>query len=220
MKKYFKWAFIVVGTTIVGNLAWDALRYFFPMAMTSIVKAMMSISSSYTLYLYSYVGRADKNAYSGLLFHIVYGVVVGLVLLYITLMFLEYRATERRIERLKSKITNPEPTLPSKQRSLEEELKELAGLHRSSLKKVCLKSLYSIASLLFLVLNVSSITYQQKLVVKLERAIEIVAPYVSDQQMKEYRSRFRLIDSKELYDSLIDDIDNVARDNGIKIPKT
>lgn len=47
--------------------------------------------------------------------------------------------------------------------------------------------------------------------------IEVVAPYISDVEYKFLRSRFRLIETKSDYDSLIVDINEIAESNNVKL---
>ena len=49
--------------------------------------------------------------------------------------------------------------------------------------------------------------------------IEILAPYMSDQQYKQFKSEFYLIQNKQDYDSLLASLKEIASQENIHLPK-
>lgn len=56
-------------------------------------------------------------------------------------------------------------------------------------------------------------------VVSAVNGMEILAPYISDQQYKHLKSDFHLIQNKQDYDSLLRTLDNIAFNNNVELPK-
>ncbi|MDN5068036.1 hypothetical protein [Aliarcobacter butzleri] len=81
--------------------------------------------------------------------------------------------------------------------------------------------LSSLSILLFMIIMVQNIKLQyiNTSIIYYKQLLNIVAPYLSEQEIKIYNSKFSLIKNKEEYEKLVDELYDISYDNKLEFKK-
>lgn len=104
---------------------------------------------------------------------------------------------------------------------LEKELIELNKERESLMKKSAhrykiLRIIYVLLWCIYIIFTFT-VTYIDSTVSRLTRNIEIVSPYISDQEYKNLKSAFYSMDSREDYTNLVNALEEISSEHGIEL---
>jgi hypothetical protein len=107
------------------------------------------------------------------------------------------------------------------QKSKDDILKELVEAKEQSKKASRLPKIGVIASsivfILMMIFNFSSEMAIREKILRFSNTIDIIAPYVSENDLKKLKSDFRLIKNESDYNIVITKIERLMMDNGLKV---
>lgn len=217
--KYFTKKELILGV-ITGVLSTLIIMWFIePFSKWLIPKFVYlfdTFSLSYSNALYEDVANITAGTIGA------YNVTLSVLLWYAILLFLS--ASVHRIQKKYNKIVNkaiekldPSPEKDSKPDEPEKEITAKSLRKEKTFLNRLFKLIYVLAATSLFLIFYSGIRqiYVYEISSHATRNIEIVSPYISDQEYKQLKSAFYTIDSKADYDSFVDQINLIAEANSL-----
>lgn len=223
-------------STIISAIIGIILTFFFTKVLEPICEFIYSsmlkigdniiISFSNSTYQAIAEGFSEQSTYT--LFYMVILVLFTVSGYFCSWISALHKESQKQSEFLEKKINAPEriqpPILPTKSSfTSSDDVNNIIGrIHRNRRKN---KILYNIIIAVIFFTNFSAFfmysrqVFIREKIISAINSIEIVSPYISDQEYKEFKSAFYLIQNKQDYESLLGDLNAIADINNITLPK-
>jgi hypothetical protein len=166
-----------------------------------------SLSKSFVDYLYENTGDGIREIFSYLPYTL-----VGIIFLVPTLFLMIYTISSF----YKSFKTKKNIEIESKKEKKEEIKKRTRKIHKFELFVMSIA-----ASLIFCYFLSKFIKdhYTYNLTIYIEKSLDIVAPYLNNQERLILKANYRLIDNYEKFNYFNKNLDSIAKENNIVLPK-
>lgn len=222
MKKKAKFVLGILGAIILGAIGsglWElCIKKLFTLIGELIVDLVVSIRVSVLSDIYLQVSRGTVNRviienYSRLsftLFLIMYLIAISLLL-----SFIFKKKTDLILNKLGVDVTKDEvktKSLVIKKLPCKNLFKKLSIANMSELLLIA-----AIVVVMSGTYKATTLKYIESAIYQYEYLTTIISPYTEDIYIKEVNSKFYQISSKKEYDSLINELKDIAKKNGIKV---
>jgi hypothetical protein len=215
-----KWTLGILGTIILGAIGsglWSLL--FEPVSLWT-GRVLFTIA---TLGLDSLRTNVYAEVAKGL--HEESSLVILTLIVFITFLALGYyrgilygeRHGDRKIKRIISQIKTDIPDEDDLTQSIKQALEARMNVLSGQLSKLI--TLILICAIVFCSFQLFTTSYTNAAVTHFRQCYTICEPFISDQQAKDFRSRFALVRSRTDYVTLLQDFYKIAAANGRKCPE-
>lgn len=203
----------IVAATALGSAFWDFfLKDFFLFVSRIFIEILSRFSINYIDRLYYKLSEAEVSLIIAPEF---YGCII-ITGFYLFLFMLSSRINAKTVNNFREE--NGLRTRPRKSISYARYMQTKIVFKRYTVFHIMVAFLTLVVFVIFYEsLVVTTFKYSNK--VTMERNIEIVRPYITNDQFLIFRSHFYLIDTKEEFIRLKENIDSVAMDRKINLPK-
>lgn len=195
----------IFGSILIGALGsgvWEyLLKPFFSHSINFILDVSTLGMDKFKNSIYEEVskGFSEKNSISTYSF---------ITMIYLGFLFMMILILFRKIKNKKINL-DEEDNAP----------KELNNSYQKLIRRFYILS--SLSILLFMIIMVQNIKLQyiNTSIIYYKQLLNIVAPYISEQEIKIYNSKFSLIKNKEEYEKLVDELYDISYDNKLEFKK-
>ncbi len=203
--------------SFIGSALFSAVILLFPKVRDFMVNFVMLVSNAYSEYLYRLVGYADKDVFSVLSYVMFISSLVSIPIVATILL----RGDIARIkERANSLLMDKEEceSIEDRTAHIRKRLEDSKRRIKKTETQLLYLTIFLCIPVICMIGHAVTLTYSHDLVINIERSIDIISPFVHETERLSYISRFRQIENKEQYDSLMKDLSQIASDNGFKLP--
>jgi len=211
---------IILGA--IGSGLWEEIvKPLLGYLTTLIVEISTKMSDGYLDSLYESVGVADKSVFSQYLYTLFSSAFMALpiVIFYLLLKIMDRvgkRAKDEHTDSTKDPIEHAGSGLHSYIFEAEDKTRNFKIAKYSTLAlmiPLLVMSTLTSSSTLF------SVIYNHSTTIYVEQSLDIVSPYITDQNLKELISEYRLIDNKGKFLALNAKLIQIAESNSITLPE-
>ena len=192
----------------------DPIKNFFYWIWEGIAASPNWLSGDFTKSSIRMASRKDENIYEELFLTLFIALFFIFVIQFIAQLVRDWKRNKTELEIFKGKIEPAEEVKEEKEPVKEKILKSKASEAKFQLILGILMWCFSLLGFMyFSAFKLSGKAYYTKF----QKDIEIIGPYVSDQELKVYNSQWRLMKTKADYNKIYEGIDSTLKANNIKI---